>query len=99
MEVDYTQFGLAGLCLGIIFFIVKYFIENSQKKDSDLKELTEKFIAMTERAIEVQSDLSKSIEANTAITKAAATESDRLSQFMLKVFQSKKITDHTDDHL
>ena len=40
---DYTQFGIAGLTLGILFIIVKYFIEAINKKDAELITLIKDF--------------------------------------------------------
>jgi len=40
---DYTQLGIAGATLGILFLVVRYFIQAIDKKDSYITKITEQF--------------------------------------------------------
>ena len=42
----YTQLGIAGITLGILFFIVRYFVDTIKEKDRTTLELTRKLIEM-----------------------------------------------------
>lgn len=69
---SYTQLGLAGITLGILFFTVRYFVKALTEKDITNKELTSKFMKMIELNIKSHNKLSKSIDLNTEITKKSA---------------------------
>ena len=40
---DYSQLGIAGLTLGILFFIVRWFVDTITKKDEQISIITENF--------------------------------------------------------
>jgi hypothetical protein len=40
---DYTQLGVAGATLAILFFIIRYFVASLDKKDAYIKEMISEF--------------------------------------------------------
>lgn len=89
----WTQLGIAGLTLGILFFIVRFFIKALENNRTDNKELTEKFIAITEENIKTHGQLVQSIDANTRATKesidSSKLSSDNLTSLILKIITNK----------
>lgn len=83
---DWTQLGIAGLTLGILFFIVKYFVKEQTENRIDAKELTERFIKMSEDSNRVQSKLTEAIQANTIATK---NSTDNITKLLVEVIKSK----------
>jgi hypothetical protein len=61
---SYTQLGIAGVTLGILFFIVRYFVSALTKQGDRHYELTEKFIQLSKDNIESHHRLADSIDAN-----------------------------------
>lgn len=84
MTDGFTQLGISGLTLAILFFVVRYFVQAMTIKDKENAELTGKFIDMTRHNLESQSNLTRAIEANTISTKVST---DNLSKLMLKVLK------------
>lgn len=90
-----TTIGLGSLAasiLGILFFVVKYFVKALNKKDEDIKELTEKLIKISEENIISHNQLAQSIDASTTsnkeVAKATKDSSDKLTALMLRVIKS-----------
>lgn len=81
---DYTQLGIAGATLGILFYIVKKFIDELNESRRDNKELTEKFIRIAEENSEARIILKNAITANTEATKTTA---DNITKLLLKVLK------------
>lgn len=81
---DYTQLGLAGITLAILFFVVRYFVQAMQEKDKVNKELTDKFIEITRGTIESQNKLAEAIDQNTSASKS---NTDKLSLLVLKALK------------
>lgn len=80
----YTQFGVAGVMLGIFFFIIRYFVSAMKESRRDNKDLTDKFIKMNEDNIKTNTNLTRSIEANTQITQKST---DMLTALTLKIIK------------
>ena len=70
--------------VGFIGIIVKYFVSELKESRYDHKELTNKFIAITEENIESRTHLTESIDANTHATKKSTNS---LSKLMLQVIK------------
>ena len=51
MTEQLTQFGIAGLTLGILFFIVRYFVKAMEGKDKRIGEMTDQFRLVIENHI------------------------------------------------
>ena len=47
MSPEITQFGIAGLTLGILFFIVRYFVAALTRKDDQLLKKDDQVLEMT----------------------------------------------------
>ena len=88
-----AQFGLPGVMLGILFFVVKYFVEAMREKDVVIQTLTAKLMALTEEGLKSQNKLSQAIDANTQATKTSAemnkASTDNLSKLVLELLQKK----------
>ena len=89
----YTQLGIAGLTLGILFFIVRYFISALDKKDGTISGLTDRFIKVTEDTNQSHAELTTAIGMNTKVTKesveASKKSSDNLTKLVLKIVKTK----------
>lgn len=83
---NWTQLGVAGITLGILFFIVRYFVKALDAKDKVNIDLTNKFIKIAEENTEARIKLKQSIDANTNATKTTA---DNLTKLVLDVLKSK----------
>jgi hypothetical protein len=67
----FTNLGLAGAALAIIFFIVRYFVQAMTKKDAYIVEQTKEFTTLTGRFDNtVKNHLSHSTRALTRLSKA-----------------------------
>ena len=75
----YTQLGIAGLTLGILFFIVRYFISALDKKDGTISGLTDRFIKVTEDTNQSHAELTTAIGMNTKVTKESVEASKKSS--------------------
>ena len=88
-----AQFGLPGVMLGILFFVVKYFVEAMREKDVVIQRLTARLMEITEQSLKSQNKLSQAIDANTQATKTSAeinkTSTDNLSKLVLELMQKK----------
>lgn len=83
---NFTQLGIAGITLAILFFIVRYFVQAMNKKDDvielqhrELKDLTVKGMDQT----------AKFTEAVNKNTEAAKESSDNLTKMMLELIKTK----------
>lgn len=89
---NYTQLGLAGATLAILFFIVKYFVAAMNKKDDTITDLHTKFIELSEKNIVSHNELTTSLKANTESNRqvAVATKegNDKLTAMILKVIKN-----------
>ena len=87
----YTQLGISGVTLGILFFIVRYFISAMDKKDSIIIDQYKALRELTERSILSIDKVSNTIEINTNATKTAAEvtklSANNLTKLMLKVIK------------
>lgn len=92
MENSWTQLGLAGATLAILFFIVKYFVATLNKKDVDITELNKKFIELSEKNITSHNELAQALDKNTQSNKEVATATkegnDKLTAMILKVIKN-----------
>jgi hypothetical protein len=84
MGNDYTQLGISGLALGIIFFIVRYFVAAMKSKDNLI-------IDSMRKVYDISSQFNKTIS-NHIVHEQAAKESltdtlDRLNTTMAKLPQ------------
>lgn len=86
---DWTQLGLAGATLGILLLVVKFFMDYIKESRKESKELTEKFITMSEENIKTHLQLNNTIEANTKVTLESVNQSklssDKLTELVLKI--------------
>lgn len=89
----WTQLGIAGITLGILFFIVRYFVKALQDSRLDSKELTNKFITLAEENIKSHTQLTSAITANTQVTResieSSKLSSDNLTALILKIVTNK----------
>lgn len=76
---NWTQLGISGVTLSILFFIVRYFISALDKKDAVNLELTNKFIQIAEENTESRVNLKSAIETNTKVTKNMGEQLKKLS--------------------
>lgn len=83
---NWTQLGVSGLTLFILFFIVRYFVSALKQKDQQYLELTEKFIKITEDNTIEKINLKNAIDANTAATRQTA---DSLTKLVMDVVKTK----------
>lgn len=51
MYEQLTQLGISGLTLGILLFVVRFFVSNIDKKDAYIKELTSNFLIVIQNHI------------------------------------------------
>lgn len=83
---DYTQLGIAGLTLGILFFIVRYFVTAMNLKDQAILEQHDKLASLTERSIDGISKFTDALNRNTMSTK---NNSDKLTSQILDLMKRK----------
>lgn len=76
---NWTQLGISGVTLSILFFIVRYFISALDKKDAVNLELTNRFIKIAEENTESRVNLKSAIETNTKVTKNMGEHLKKLS--------------------
>lgn len=88
MDGDYTQLGIAGFSLGIIFFIIRYFVEAQKEERQVNRGLTERVTRVVERNARTHEELKRAILANTDATKQST---DYLSKMILELMKSKEI--------
>lgn len=87
MNTDYSQLGIAGVTLAILFFIVRYFVSTITKKDEANALLTQKLFELSQQGLAVQQKLATSLDAN---TEAAKESSDKLTALFEEVIKGKK---------
>lgn len=56
---DYSQLGIAGLTLGILFFIVRWFVATISKKDKQILDITKDFTIVIENHIVHETEQAK----------------------------------------
>lgn len=97
---NWTQLGVSGLTLGILFFIVRYFVEAMDKKDDVISSQHKDLQELTIRSINATNKFTEAVNVNTNAAKQAADvarqtaevakkTSDNLSKLMLKVIKDK----------
>ena len=84
---DYTQLGIAGLTLGILFFIVRYFVSAMNKKDDILLRQHEELKELTIKGMETTEKFTQAVNTN---TQTAKTSSDNLTKLILELIKSNK---------
>ena len=84
MTSEYTQLGLAGLTLGILFFIVRYFVSAMNSKDNLNQNLTEKFIKIAEDNIKTRGE-------QTQMMNKQVKSTDKLSKMIARLLETKEI--------
>lgn len=98
MESSETAFialiGIVTTVLGVLGFVVKYFVSASTRKDEIIYELTNKFIKTTEDTNKSHSELTQAIDTNTKATRESSESSkrssDNLTKLVLKIVKSNK---------
>lgn len=68
-QVDFTQLGLAGAMLSILFFIVKYFVTALAAKDTSYTDLANKLLDLSNATVLSNQKLADAIQANTVANK------------------------------
>ncbi len=81
----YTQFGIAGLLVGIIFYIIRINITVIKSKDEKIIALTKGFMKIAQDSNESRRNLKKAIDANTEASKKALEASQQISDNMTKL--------------
>jgi hypothetical protein len=84
---DYTQLGIAGLTLGILFFIVRYFVSAMNKKDEMLLKQHEELKELTIKGMESTEKFTQAVNLNTQTAKKSA---DNLTKLILEVIKTNK---------
>ena len=79
---QYTQLGLAGVTLGILFFTVQYFVKAINHKDSMNYELTQKFIKIAQDNIDTR-------RVQTEVMKKQVKSTDKLSTIINDLMKKK----------
>lgn len=56
---SWAQLGVAGVTLGILYVVVRSFIDTQKESQTNNRSLTEKFIQIVEKNLEIQSEATK----------------------------------------
>lgn len=82
---NWTPLGIAGATLGILYFIVRYFVKALEHKDALNMQLTDKFIEIAQENTEARVKLTQAIDANTQMTKVSNEISKQNADMMTKL--------------
>ncbi len=97
---SWTQLGIAGLTLGILFFMIRYFVGAMTKKDQVIATQYESLKDLTVRSIEATIKFTEAININTTVAnqtaqvaqqtaEVARQSSENLSRLMVELIKAK----------